>query len=203
MSRLLNSVIAKPRQLAARSVAQFGYGTGMYLRRLVSDPRPIILTYHGVIEATGDPVLDRFCISARTLRSQLEQLGKVVDFVDVDGLLAPTRRGRPAVLLSFDDGFRSVHQIARPILRALGIPAIVSVAAGLVDTDRTIWSLEIDVLLLAGDWDAIDVPVNGARHRFHLRNPVERERARRFARETAWAGGGDVPLQLVDDLIAQ
>jgi peptidoglycan/xylan/chitin deacetylase (PgdA/CDA1 family) len=32
---------------------------------------------------------------------------------------------------------------------------------------------------------------------------MERESARQFARQTAWAGGGEVPLQLVDDLIRQ
>jgi peptidoglycan/xylan/chitin deacetylase (PgdA/CDA1 family) len=51
--------------------------------------------------------------------------------------------------------------------------------------------------------DAIEVPVDGARRRFPLRTRLERARACQFARHTAWAGGGDVPLSLVDDLIRQ
>ena len=195
--------MAKPLELGARSLAQFGYQTGMYARRLVSNDRPIILTYHGVIEAAANPVLDRFCVTTRTLRNQLEQLGRFVDFVDLNGLLADTRRRRPPALVSFDDGFGTVYQIARPILRELGIPAIVSVPAGLVGTDRSVWSLEIDLLLLAGDLDAVEVPVKDGRRRFLLRNRMERERARQFARQVAWAGGGEVPLRLVDDLIRQ
>ena len=94
-------------------------------------------------------------------------------------------------------------EVALPILRRLGIPAIVSTAACLVDSGRTIWSLEIDLLMLRGDLPTIEIPTNGERRRFSLQNDAARFRASQFARTTAWASGGDAPLQLVADLIGQ
>jgi peptidoglycan/xylan/chitin deacetylase (PgdA/CDA1 family) len=203
MSELLSRIMAHSRALAVRSLAEIGCATGSYERRMRSDHRPMILTYHGVLEAISDPMLDRFCITASTFRRQLERLARRVDFVDLNGLLAARPTRRPAVLLSFDDGFRSVHEVARPILRRLGIPAIVSTVAGLVDSGRTIWSLEIDLLMLRGDLPTIEIPTNGERRRFSLQNDAARVRASQFARATAWASGGDAPLQLVADLIGQ
>lgn len=200
---LVRRTMAGPVGFARWSLARCGYHTGMYARRLVASERPIILTYHGVIEEAGGSFLDRLSVTARTFRRQLEELGRLVEFVDVAGLLATTRSRRPRALVSFDDGFATVHRNASSILRQLGIPAIVNVPAGLVGTERTIWSLEIDLLLLASDAEAVEMGSDGERRRYPLRNRRERERARRFARRAAWAGGGDVPLAVVNDLIHQ
>lgn len=43
-----------------------------------------------------------------------------------------TSHGRPKLLLSFDDGLREVHDVALPVLRAKGVPAIVFVNSAFV-----------------------------------------------------------------------
>lgn len=55
-----------------------------------------------------------------------------------------------SVLITFDDGHRSVLEIALPILRARGIPAAVYVVAGLLDTDAPFWWDEVEALVRNG-----------------------------------------------------
>jgi peptidoglycan/xylan/chitin deacetylase (PgdA/CDA1 family) len=49
---------------------------------------------------------------------------------------------RRAVLVTFDDGHRSVLDVGLPLLRERGIPAVAFVVAGLVDTDTPFWWTE-------------------------------------------------------------
>jgi peptidoglycan/xylan/chitin deacetylase (PgdA/CDA1 family) len=55
-----------------------------------------------------------------------------------------------AVLVTFDDGDRTVLERAGPILKAHGVPAVVYVIAGLLDTDQPFWWREVEYLLEHG-----------------------------------------------------
>jgi len=61
-------------------------------------------------------------------------------------------RGLPpgAVLVTFDDGDRSVLDAALPALRSAGIPGVAFVVAGLLDTDDPYWWDEVERLVQAG-----------------------------------------------------
>ena len=65
---------------------------------------------------------------------------------------AQGRSGLPerALFVTFDDGHRSVLEIALPILRDRGIPAVVYVVAGLLDTDQPFWWDEVEALVQRG-----------------------------------------------------
>lgn len=52
-------------------------------------------------------------------------------------------RVRPAVLVTFDDGYRDFHDRAYPILRDLEIPSVVFLTTGLVDDGGLIWTESI------------------------------------------------------------
>ena len=72
-------------------------------------------------------------------------LGELLDLLHRGQVLPPG-----SVLVTFDDGHRSILENALPILRARGIPAAVYVVAGLLDTDEPFWWDEVEALVHNG-----------------------------------------------------
>jgi peptidoglycan/xylan/chitin deacetylase (PgdA/CDA1 family) len=100
-----------------------------------------VLAYHAI----GDP--DRFEQHVAFLSRHMNPI-TLQDLLDaVEG-----RSGLPkrAVLLTFDDGDRTVIDVAMPILRDRGSPGVAFVLPGLLDTDRPFWWNEVEDLVRAG-----------------------------------------------------
>lgn len=55
-----------------------------------------------------------------------------------------------AVLITFDDGDRSIIDVAMPMLKQRGLPAVAFIIAGLLDTDQPFWWVEVKELLRHG-----------------------------------------------------
>jgi peptidoglycan/xylan/chitin deacetylase (PgdA/CDA1 family) len=92
--------------------------------------RPLVLMYHGV--GTRPPTADPYnlFVSSRALEAQLRaQLARGRRPLAVGDYLAGRGDGRH-FLVTFDDGYRSVHDEALPLLRRLGVPATVFVLPG-------------------------------------------------------------------------
>ena len=117
-------------RLLARSPAQWAFH-----RR--AGQRLAVLAYHAV----DDPA--RFA-------AQLDHLTRWAHPLSLDAVVAAVRgrRGLPegAVLVTFDDGARSVYDEALPRLRERGIPAAAFVVTGLLDTDEPYWWTEVEAL---------------------------------------------------------
>lgn len=109
-----------------------------------SSSRLAVLAYHGV----DDP--ERF-------ERQLDYIRTTANPVTLSETLAAFegrgRLPRRAVLITFDDGHRSVLEVGLPLLRERGLPAVAFVVAGLIDTDRPFWWSE--VIDLAGRGGAV------------------------------------------------
>src|SRR5581483_3536559 len=99
-------------------------------------PRPgcAVLLYHRVGRA-GDPFpnldIGRFAAQMRWLKANC-------DVIDPDDLRARAAgpgsgRGRPAVLVTFDDGYRDYYDNVHPVLKAYGIRAINFLCTQFVD----------------------------------------------------------------------
>ena len=56
-----------------------------------------------------------------------------------DFSLTGTSGGRPAYLLTFDDGYRDNFEIALPVLVKHAVPSIFFIATGAIGTDRLLW----------------------------------------------------------------
>jgi peptidoglycan/xylan/chitin deacetylase (PgdA/CDA1 family) len=110
--------------------------TGRAARR-----RLAVLAYHDVSDAT-------------TFARQMAYVRECFHPVTVDEVIASVSRGAPlperAVLVTFDDGHRSVLEAGLPILRRLDLPAVVYVVAGLLDTDEPFWWTEVRALVQRG-----------------------------------------------------
>jgi peptidoglycan/xylan/chitin deacetylase (PgdA/CDA1 family) len=98
-------------------------------------PRMRVLTYHRFGEASRDP----FCVSRSRFEAQVRWLAeerRAVSLAQVEAFAAG-RASVPdgAVLVTMDDGCRSVFREALPILRDHRVPAVAYVPAGVVGQD--------------------------------------------------------------------
>jgi peptidoglycan/xylan/chitin deacetylase (PgdA/CDA1 family) len=101
---------------------------------------PLILGYHRVVEsiaAMGELTLPAMMVSQGTLRAHLEWVGRRFRVVSLDELGALLERKAPCghlAAITFDDGYRDVHDYALPVLQQMGVPAAVFVVSSLIRT---------------------------------------------------------------------
>src|SRR5512134_2690195 len=97
--------------------------------------------YHAVL--TSPLAVPDWCfLDAGVFREQLEYLARRFEVVSLHEAVRRLKNRmvtRPTAAITFDDGFQSVHDVAFPILKRMGLPATVFVATGLVGTDDTTW----------------------------------------------------------------
>ena len=96
--------------------------------------RLCILTYHRILECF-DPFLESEP-DINTFRWQMELLANCFNVLPLhDAVTALTTKNIPprAVCITFDDGYRSIHDFALPILKEFNLTATVFVTSGYVD----------------------------------------------------------------------
>jgi peptidoglycan/xylan/chitin deacetylase (PgdA/CDA1 family) len=120
-------------------------------------PGVIVLTYHRVV---GDgPSLPG--VSVRHFDEQMRWVRRNCQPIRPDELVERSRaprRGRPAVLVTFDDGYRNYHDYAYPVLKRYDIPAINFLPTGLVDEPVMMWTDRVQWAVLTTPRTTIDVP---------------------------------------------
>jgi peptidoglycan/xylan/chitin deacetylase (PgdA/CDA1 family) len=103
--------------------------------------RLTVLAYHGV----DHPEAFRRQLDYLVQRTQPVSLDQVAAAMAGRGELPPR-----SVLLTFDDGHRSVLEAGLPLLRERGLPAVAFVVVGLLDGDEPFWWAEAEQLLARG-----------------------------------------------------
>ncbi len=104
-----------------------------------STRRVAILVYHRIDEPAAEPDLDPGLVSATPadFRAQMEVLAAYAHPISLSQLLGAHLEQRPlpprAVLVTFDDGYRDFAVHAWPVLRSLGIPAVLFVPTAFPD----------------------------------------------------------------------
>jgi len=96
--------------------------------------RLCILNFHRVL-ASADPFLESEP-DTQTFRWQMELLAScfnVMPLKDAIYMLAKERMPPRAVCITFDDGYRSMHDHALPILKEFNLPATVFATSGFLD----------------------------------------------------------------------
>ncbi|MBA3821180.1 MAG: polysaccharide deacetylase family protein, partial [Deltaproteobacteria bacterium] len=124
----------------------------MQLRRYVPGPNLSIVTYHHI--ADQDPSYpydpDVADASPAQFRRQMEVLAKYCTPIGIDELIRAVE-GEPLprnpVMVTFDDGYRSCHDVALPILRAVGVRATFFVSTSFVTERRLYWWERISLAL--------------------------------------------------------
>lgn len=125
----------------------------MQLRRYAPLPSPVsILTYHHI--AAPDPAYpyDGGVADAdpKQFRRQMEMLARYGTPIGIDELIRAVE-GAPLpknpVMVTFDDGYRSCHDVALPILRAVGMRATFFVPTGYINDRKLFWWERIAIIL--------------------------------------------------------
>ncbi len=118
-----------------------------------------ILAYHAIADLREDPVLSEYGVPPSLFAAQLDDLvAHGWDFVDLDAVLtALAGEGglpRRAVLVSFDDAYADLRDVAAPLLAERDIRAVVFAVAGRLggvnDWDRDKGAVSLDLLDPAG-----------------------------------------------------
>jgi peptidoglycan/xylan/chitin deacetylase (PgdA/CDA1 family) len=130
------------------AAALFGSGALaalMRLRKLAPVPTTVsILTYHHI--AAEDPtygfdpgVADA---SPEQFKRQLElvaRYGTPITIAELVRAFAGEPLPKNAVMITFDDGYRSCHDVALPLLREVGLPAVFFIPTEFIGQRRLYW----------------------------------------------------------------
>ena len=111
------------------------------------DPPVLILTYHRVTILKSDPQL--LAVIPHHFRAHMQFLKKNFPVVRFDDDWSNIRK--PAVAITFDDGYADNVLEALPILEEVRIPATFFVSTGAIGTVKEFWWDELERLVL-GDW---------------------------------------------------
>lgn len=103
--------------------------------------RLAVLAYHGVDDA------ERFAEHLDVIRRGASAVTLDDAVAGIEGRKELPRR---AVLITFDDGHRSVLEAGLPLLRERGLPAAAFVVAELIGSDRPFWWSEVIALAQRG-----------------------------------------------------
>lgn len=103
-----------------------------------------VVLYHHLTDDPG-PWTDRLGVATPPERFEqhIDQLARDYDVVDLDTVLHGPLPRRP-LLITFDDGYRSVADVAAPILESRGLSSVLFAATSLVGEDH---ALSLDNLL--------------------------------------------------------
>lgn len=122
--------------------------------------RLCIVNYHRILEQP-DPLLESEP-TVDTFRWQMDLLASCFNVLPLYDALQLLREGRlppRAIAITFDDGYRSTHDLALPILKEYGLPATVFVTTGHID-HGSMWNdviLEATRRLPQGELDLHDI----------------------------------------------
>jgi peptidoglycan/xylan/chitin deacetylase (PgdA/CDA1 family) len=143
-------------------------------RRLRSSSIAIV-AYHGLVREP--PSVFNWCqLSVDEFEKQIEFLSREYVVLPLDEIVDRlTRRAplpRATACVTFDDGFRSVHTLASPILKRYQLPATVFLVTSLVGTDQPAWPDEIFEMFVttSQNW------INFGGTRWSLATPADRAR---------------------------
>ena len=147
-------------------------GLGALLRRLPSWRGALVLSYHRIGDRSGsDLYRGLFSATPEELDRHLKLLKRHYDVVAPDQLdedLLSTR-GRH-VVVTFDDGYRDLYELAHPVLRANNVRALMFLCTGFIDGHERAWWDDIGWMLRhatlpqlpPGPWSQRPLPLAGA-----------------------------------------
>jgi peptidoglycan/xylan/chitin deacetylase (PgdA/CDA1 family) len=176
------------------------YLSGLFLDGCLRDGIRVYC-YHGVVESKSDPRLERNFHHLSAFRDHLRFLSRfqVLSLAEIlDTLSAPGKQRKPAVAITFDDGYAN-NLLAAELLSDFNLPWTIFISTGVIHQDRTIPLVELSLLLLHGN--ALKLEALG--HTFSLRSCEERAEAFQTIRRKLKTVPSVVRRESMDDIAHQ
>lgn len=126
--------------VAARSLVRTPLN--LLLNRL--DPPVIVLIYHRVTTLSADPGM--LAVSPENFREQMRYLKETVSLVRFEDDWAKVVK--PAVCITFDDGYADNALETLPIIEEVGVPATFFVSTGTIGTKQAFWWDELEHIIM-------------------------------------------------------
>jgi peptidoglycan/xylan/chitin deacetylase (PgdA/CDA1 family) len=127
-------------------------------------PGATILMYHGFTDRRSfEGVIDhqRMRLHVDAFRKHVEHLVDNYEVIPLSVLVSLYREGRPipkrAVVITFDDGYRSCYTLAHPVLKEFRVPATLFVATDFVYERKPLWHDRVEYAVHATKNSSIDV----------------------------------------------
>lgn len=107
-----------------------------------TDEKFTVLSYHEIADP-ADALIPEYAVTPTMFVRQIDWLrNNGYNFVSIDDILADRDGHRPlppkAVLITFDDGYRSMYEHAWPLLKMLKIPSVVAVVGAWEEDKGTV-----------------------------------------------------------------
>lgn len=172
------------------------------------DPPVIVLIYHRVTTLPSDP--EMLAVTPENFRQQMRYLKDTVPLVRFEDDWA--KAVKPAVCITFDDGYADNALEALPILEEVGVPATFFISTGTIGTDQAFWWDELGRIImekrdlppsftlskgsLVKTWSTETI---SERQEFYqeivqaLKNVTSEERNSRLGQLRHWAGSEEEP----------
>lgn len=154
----------------------------------------LVLMYHRVARVDADPW--ELCVRPGHFESQIALLREhadVLPLAELRGQLRKGRRSRPAVAITFDDGYVDNLRVAKPVLERFAAPATVFIATGQVGRSADFWWDRLAKLVLPERAlpPDLELAIDDDRFRHHDRDLAatggKARRARRRLHDRIWA----------------
>lgn len=133
---------------AGQAIKRGLLAAGHYRRalRAARFPGVVVLCYHGLrrdAAPLGAMAFENLHVRASTFEAHCRVVRDTCDPISLDDWRAALAGTAPLpprpVLITLDDGYRSVLTIGAPVLTALGLPAVVFVCSDLIERRRLLW----------------------------------------------------------------
>ena len=143
-------------------------------RRWYSD-RLIVLTYHGLTDQRRHSGIANYHgkhLFVETFARHLEHLKRHYQVITLEQAVDHYEHGTAlpphSVVLTFDDGYRSVYQLGLPLLRQYDVPAVFFLATNFVSGEDWMWPDRLEYALDHTHAQALDVDFGSGPHHFNL-----------------------------------
>ena len=126
------------RRVSKRAIVATGLrvsGIGALLLRLAPWRGVVVLSYHRIGDASRSDTNRGLWTSAESLHSQLQFLKRHFQILEPEELLGerPLSTHGRRVMVTFDDGYRDLYEVAYPVLQANGVRATMFLCSGFID----------------------------------------------------------------------
>ncbi len=138
------------RQAIKKTLGTAGIGIPMKWLIRMSGEDLMLPYYHAVSDNPMPHVENVYPVrSVKRFRKDLDFLLKHFEPVGLDELTSArdTRRSKPAIFLSFDDGLSEIYHVVSPLLIAKGIPAAFFVNTGFIDNRDLFYRYKSSLLI--------------------------------------------------------